>query len=143
MGTYSVQLAKYYGAEVTGVCSTKNVEMVKSLGADKVIDYTQENFNHSGEIYDVIFDSVAKIAPSERKKSLKKTGVFLDALNSSEGLTLKQEDLQYLKELCEAGNLKTVIDRQYSLEEMVEAHRYIDSGHKKGNVVITVSNAGK
>ncbi len=138
MGTYSVQLSKYFGAEVTGVCSSKNVEMVKSLGADKVIDYTQENFNDSGEIYDVVFDSVGKITPSERKKSLNKTGVYLDALKSSEGLKLRQEDLSYLKELCEAGMLKTVIDRQYSLEEMVEAHRYVDSGHKKGNVVITV-----
>ena len=138
MGTYSIQLAKYYGAEVTGVCSTKNVEMVKSLGADKVIDYTQENFNDSGDIYDVIFDSVTKIAPSERKKSLKKTGIYLDAIKSSEGLKLKQEDLRYLKELCEAGKLKTIIDRRYPLEEMVEAHRYVDSGRKKGNVVITV-----
>lgn len=138
MGTYSIQLAKYYGAEVTGVCSTKNVEMVKSLGADKVIDYTQENFNDSGDIYDVIFDSVTKIAPSERKKSLKETGIYLDALKSTEGLKLKQEDLRYLKELCEAGKLKTIIDRRYPLEEMVEAHRYVDSGRKKGNIVITV-----
>ena len=138
MGTYSVQLAKYFGAEVTGVCSTKNVEMVKSLGADKVIDYTQENFNDSGGFYDVIFDSVGKISSSERKKSLKKNGVYLDALKSSEGLKLRQEDLSYLKELCEARKLKTVIDRQYPLEEMVEAHRYVDGGHKKGNVVINV-----
>ena len=138
IGTYSVQLAKYYGAEVTGVCSTKNMEMVKSLGADKVIDYTRENFNDSGEIYDVIFDTVTKIAPSESKKSLKKTGFYLDALKSTEGLKLKQKDLIYLKELCEAGKLKTIIDRRYSLEEIVEAHRYVDSGHKKGNVVITV-----
>lgn len=138
MGTYSVQLAKYYGAVVTGVCSTKNVEMIKSLGADKVIDYTQENFNDMGETYDVIFDSVSKIAPSERKKSLKKNGIYLDALKSTEGLKMKQEDLRYLKELCEAGKLKTIIDRRYPLEEMVEAHRYVDSGHKRGNVVITV-----
>lgn len=138
MGTYSIQLAKNDGAEVSGVCSTKNVEMVKSLGADKVIDYTQEDFNDSGEIYDVIFDSVGKLAPSERKKSLKASGVFLDALISSEGIKLKQEDLIYLKDLCESGKLKTIIDRRYSLEEMVEAHRYVDSGRKKGNVVITV-----
>jgi NADPH:quinone reductase-like Zn-dependent oxidoreductase len=139
MGTYSVQLAKYYGAEVTGVSSTKNIEMVKSLGADKVIDYTQEDFNDSGEIYDVIFDSVSKIAPSERKKSLKKDGIYLDALKSTGGSKLKQEDFRYLKELCEAGKLKTIIDRQYPFEEMAEAHRYVDSGRKKGNVVITVS----
>jgi len=138
MGTYSVQLAKYYGAEVTGVCSTKNIKMVKSLGADNVIDYTQENFNDRGETYDVIFDSVGKISPSERKKSLKKAGIFFDVLKSSEGLKLRQVDLRYLKELCEAGKLITIIDRQYTLEEMVEAHRYVDGGHKKGNVVITV-----
>lgn len=138
LGTYSVQLAKHYGAEVTGVCSTKNMEMVKDLGADKVIDYTQENFNDRGEIYDVIFDSVSKLARSERKKSLKETGFFLDALKSTEGSELEQKDLIYLKELCEAGKLKTVIDRQYTLEEMVEAHRYVDGGHKIGNVVISV-----
>jgi len=138
MGTYSIQLSKYFGAEVTGVCSTGNLEMVKSLGADKVIDYTQENFNDCGETYDVIFDSVGKIASSQRKISLKKDGIYLDALSSSNGLKFKAEDLIFLKELCEAGKLKTVIDRQFPLEEMVEAHRYVDSGRKKGNVVITV-----
>jgi NADPH:quinone reductase-like Zn-dependent oxidoreductase len=138
MGTYSVQLSKYYGAEVTGVCSTGNLEMVKSLGADKVIDYTQENFNDRGETYDVIFDSVAKIAPSQRKISLKKNGIFLDALSSSNGLKLKTEDLIFLKELIEAGKIKTLIDRRYPLEEIVEAHRYVEKGHKKGNVVITI-----
>ena len=138
MGTYSVQLSKYFGAEVTGVCSTGNLEMIKSLGADKVIDYTQENFNDHGEIYDVIFDSVAKIASSQRKKSLKKNGVYLDALSSSNGLKFKTEDLIFLKELCEAGKLKTIIDRRFPMVEMVEAHRYVDSGRKKGNVVITV-----
>ena len=141
MGTYSVQLAKYFGAEVTGVCSTKNLELVKSLGADKVIDYTKENFNDSNEAYDVIFDSVSKIASSQRKKSLKKTGTYLDALSSSDGLKFKPKDLIYLKELCEAGKLKTVIDRRYPLEALVEAHRYVDSGRKKGNVVITVFNS--
>lgn len=138
LGTYSVQLSKYFGAKVTGVCSTGNLNMVKSLGADKVIDYTQENFNDHDETYDVIFDSVAKITPSQRKISLKKNGIFLDALSSSNGLKLKTEDLVFLKELCEAGKLKTIIDRRFTLEEMVEAHRYVDSGHKKGNVVITV-----
>jgi NADPH:quinone reductase-like Zn-dependent oxidoreductase len=138
MGTYSVQLAKYFGAEVTGVCSTGNLEMVKSLGADKVINYTQENFNDRGETYDVIFDSVAKIATSQRKISLKKNGIYLDALSSSNGLKFKTEDLIFLKELCEAGKLKTIIDRRFPMEKMVEAHRYVDSGHKKGNVAITV-----
>jgi NADPH:quinone reductase-like Zn-dependent oxidoreductase len=138
LGTYSVQLCKYFGAKVTGVCSTGNLDMVKSLGADKVIDYTQENFNDHGEIYDVIFDSVAKIPSSQRKLSLKKNGIYLDALSSSDGLKLKTEDLIFLKELCEAGKLKTIIDRRFPLEDMVEAHRYVDSGHKKGNVVISV-----
>ena len=143
MGTYSVQLAKYFGAEVTGVCSTTNLEMVKSLGADKVIDYTQENFNDSSETYDVIFDSVAKITSSQRKTSLKKAGIYLYGLSSSNGLKLKTEDLIFLKELCEAGKIKTIIDRRYPMEEMVEAHRYVDSGHKKGNVVITVAHNNK
>ena len=138
MGTYSVQLSKYFGAEVTGVCSTGNLEMVKSLGADKVVDYTQENFNDRGETYDVIFDSVAKIASPQRKISLKKNGIYLDAISSSNGLKFKAEDLIFLKELCEEGKLKTIIDRRFPLEEMVEAHRYVDSGRKKGNVVITV-----
>lgn len=143
MGTYSVQLSKYFGAEVTGVCSTGNLEMVKSLGADKVIDYTRENFNDRGETYDVIFDSVAKIASSQRKISLKKNGIFLDAISSSNGLKFKSEDLLFLKELCEAGKLKTIIDRQFPLNEMVEAHRYVDSGRKKGNVVVTVISDSK
>ncbi len=138
LGTYAVQFAKYFGAEVTGVCSTVNLEMVKSLGADKVIDYTKENFSASSETYDVIFDSVAKIPSSQRKKSLKKTGIYLDSLSSSYGSKPKPEDLEFIKELCEEGVIKTVIDRRYPLEEMVEAHRYVDRGHKKGNVVITV-----
>lgn len=138
MGTYAVQMAKSLGAEVTGVCSTANLEMVKSLGADNLIDYTRENFNDRGESYDVIFDSVGKIPSSQRKKSLVKNGIFLDALGSANGIKFKYEDLVFIKDLCETGKLKTVIDRSYPLEEMVEAHRYVDGGHKKGNVVITV-----
>jgi NADPH:quinone reductase-like Zn-dependent oxidoreductase len=161
VGTYAVQLAKYFGAKVTGVCSTTNMEMVKSLGADKVIDYTKEDFTKSGQTYDIIFDTVMKTSYSRCRSSLKQGGVYLtvdwpllQALWTSMVASLpgrqsgkkvvfgvapkRPEDLTFFKELMEAGKLRPVIDRDYPFEEIVEAHRYVETGHKKGNVVITL-----
>jgi NADPH:quinone reductase-like Zn-dependent oxidoreductase len=138
VGTFAVQLAKHhYGADVTGVCSTTNLELVRSLGADTVIDYTRQDFTQSGEIYDVIFDAVGKTSPSSAKGVLKRTGIYLNVHSSSAGGDTV-ENLVALKELIEAGKVRPVIDRCYSFEQIVEARRYVDAGHKKGNVVITV-----
>ena len=160
VGTFAVQLAKYFGAEVTGVCSTKNLQMVKSLGADEVIDYTQEDFTKNGERYDIIFDAVGKTTFAQCQESLKDKGCYLHTgmiASEIKGLwysmtTGKQvfggtaatttEALVVLKELVESGQLKPVIDRCYPLEQIVEAHRYVEQGHKKGNVVITLTGHG-
>jgi NADPH:quinone reductase-like Zn-dependent oxidoreductase len=162
LGTYAVQMAKYFGAEVTGVCSTGNVEMVKSLGADKVIDYTREDFAQIGEKYDIIFDTVSKSSFGKCKKSLTENGVYLPTVlslphifqlmrtsifgkrkvkTSITGMLPVKTRLSYLleiRDLLKAGKLKSVMDRQYPLSEMSEAHSYVEKGHKKGNVIITV-----
>lgn len=138
VGTYAVQLAKFFGAKVIAVCSTTNLEMVKSLGADKLIDYTKEDFTQMEDKFDIIFDTVGKIASSKQKISLKKDGTYINILSMSNNFKLKVEDLNFLKEIIEEGHLKSVIDRTYQFEQIVEAHRYVDEGHKKGNVIIRV-----
>jgi NADPH:quinone reductase-like Zn-dependent oxidoreductase len=163
VGAAAVQIARYFGAEVTGVCSSTNLELVKSLGADTVIDYTKEDFTKTGKTYDIIFDTVGKTSFSRCKSSLTQNGIFLEAgiglgifphvlwtslfggkkaKIAATGLRSPQErtkDLMLLKELMEAGKIKPVIDKRYPLEQIAEAHRYVDAGHKKGNVVITVA----
>ena len=140
VGTYAVQMASHhFEAEVTGVCSGKNLELVKSLGASQVIDYTREDFTRSGATYDVIFDAVGKLLPERGKKALKPGGVYVNVLTSSGG-DENLENLLILKELIEEGKLKPVIDRVYPLGQTIEAHRYVELGHKRGNVVITVES---
>lgn len=162
IGTYAVQLAKYYGAEVTGVCSTTNVEMVKSLGAAKVIDYTKEDFTKSDERYDFVFDVVGKTTFSQCKHLLKQKGIYLENMlelkdmlkmiwtsiiggKKIKGGVSKEsvENLKFFLELIESGKLKPVIDKIYPLEQTAEAFRYVEAGHKKGNVVITVEHNNK
>lgn len=133
VGTYAVQLAKYFGAEVTGVCSTKNVEMVKSIGAKHVIDYKQEDFTQNGISYDVVFDAVGKLSKADVKNSLAQDGIYLSTKTMTKGLL---ENLSLIAELAGAGHLITVIDRCYPLAETANAYRYVESGRKAGNVVI-------
>jgi NADPH:quinone reductase-like Zn-dependent oxidoreductase len=157
IGTYAIQLAKYFGAEVTAVDSTGKLDMLRSIGADQVIDYTQEDFTKNGETYDFILDLVSNSPFSASMRSLKQNGRYLIAnpgpsqmvrrrltsMTSSKKVLFgaaspKTEDLIFLKELIEAGKMRSVIDRRYPLEQTAEAHRYVETGHKKGHVVITV-----
>jgi len=158
VGSAGVQLARYFGAEVTGVCSTTNLELVKSLGAHKVMDYTKENFLKNREDYDVILDTVGNVPISQGKNSLKENGKlllvaaglpqFIQMLWASMGskkvmggmASEKKENMIFIKQLLEKGELKTVIDKRFPLEHIVEAHRHVDSGRKKGNVVITIGH---
>jgi NADPH:quinone reductase-like Zn-dependent oxidoreductase len=158
VGTFAVQLAKHFGARVTGVCSTANLDLVRSLGADEVIDYTQEDFSRAGRVYDVIFDTVGKSGFRRSMRSLKRGGCYVFAASGLLSPTLgrlwatltgagrliggiariKAGDLRFLVNLVEAGKIRVVIDRCYPMDKIAEAHRYVEAGHKKGNVVITV-----
>jgi len=141
VGTFAVQLAKAFGAEVTGVCSSANLDLVKTLGADKVIDYTTMDFTRNGESYDLIFDAVGKLSRPRIKGALTKTGKYLNVLtDSGTSMKINVADLITIKDFIEAKKLRSVIDRQYPLEQIVEAHQYVDKGHKKGNVIITVKD---
>jgi NADPH:quinone reductase-like Zn-dependent oxidoreductase len=162
IGTFAIQIAKHFGADVTGVDSTEKLDMLRSIGADQVIDYTQEDFTRSGETYDVIYDVVGKSSFSRSVKSLKPNGRYLlgnpglsqqvrgrrTSMRSGKQVIFwaeraaseSTEDLNFLRELIEAGKIKSIIDRRYPLEQIAEAHRYVEKGHKKGNVVITVEH---
>jgi NADPH:quinone reductase-like Zn-dependent oxidoreductase len=159
VGTFAVQLAKYFGAKIVGVCSTANMELVKSLGAETVIDYTKEDFSKKGDTYDIIFDAVGKSSFRSCMSSLKRGGVYLQAV-ASPALSIKMlfasiingkkliggtyipksDDLNFLGNLVATGNIKPVIDKRYLFDQIVDAHRYVGQGHKKGNVVIAVKN---
>jgi len=163
VGVFTVQLAKHFGAHVTGVCSTRNLELVKSLGADEVVDYTREDFSRAGRVYDIVYDTVGKSGFRRSLKSLKRGGFFVRVGYSGEPLSIPggilgglwasltgaakviggvargtAEDLSFFKELIEAGKLRTVIDRRYSLEQIAEAHRHAEGGHKRGHVTVVL-----
>ena len=159
LGTFAIQLAKSLGAEVTGVCSTRNVDLVRSLGADEVIDYTKEDFTQGGQAYDLIFDAVGKSSHSKCKSSLNPTGVYVTTIATPQILlnmlgssvmagkkakfltpSVTPEDLQFVNDLVEAGKVRPVIDRSYPLSELAEAHRYAEQGHVRGRVIITVAD---
>ena len=138
VGTNAVQLAsRHFGAEVIGVCSTTNLDLVQSLGASRVMDYTHEDITQSGETFDVVFDAVGKLDPARGKQMLKPGGVTINIHADSNGSNTLA-NLLVIKNIIEAGQLKPIIDRVYPFEQIVEAHRYVDQGHKKGNVVITI-----
>jgi NADPH:quinone reductase-like Zn-dependent oxidoreductase len=158
VGTAAIQIAKHFGAEVTGICSTANLSLVKSIGADHVIDYTQQDFSKNGETYDIIMDTVGNAPFSRSKHALKDGGRLLLVLASLADLlgapwvsmvgkkkviagpvSERAEDLRTLAQFAESGAIKPVIDRRYPLENIIDAHAYVDAGHKKGNVVITVA----
>ncbi|MEK6657556.1 MAG: NAD(P)-dependent alcohol dehydrogenase [Nitrospirota bacterium] len=164
IGIAGVQLAKYFGADVTAVCNTKNVEIVKSLGADRVIDYTKDDFTLNGQTYDIIFDAVGKCSFLRCKNSLKQGGVFLEtdlgflwqnvffAIITAKFVSKKlvfaipkvsKENVLFFKEIIEAGKYKAVIDRRYSIEQIIEATKYVEKGQKTGNVVITLEHSSK
>jgi NADPH:quinone reductase-like Zn-dependent oxidoreductase len=167
VGTFAIQIAKYYGAQVSAVCSTANIEMVRSLGADTVIDYTKTDFTNNGETYDIIFDVVCRSSYSRCKASLTKKGTYLTTLPTASVLfhmlwtakgagkkavfaatgirpaVERNKDIRFLRSLIEEGKIKSVIDRRYSLDETAEAHRYVETGRKKGNVVITIDHSAE
>ena len=155
VGTFAVQIAKSFGTEVTGVCSRRNLELVKSIGADEVIDYTKEDFTKTGEIYDLIFDVVAKSSFSKCQNSLKPEGIYVStvfglrpilrkfwtSITSSKKMIpylgrINKEDIVFVRDLIEAGKVKSVIDRVYPLKDVAEAHRYVEKGHARGKVII-------
>jgi NADPH:quinone reductase-like Zn-dependent oxidoreductase len=161
MGTAGVQLAKHFGAHVTAVCNTKNVELVRSLGADEVIDYLQEDFTKNGETYDVVFDAVGKHSFRRCRRSLKPGGLYLPTdgfwnialwlLHKRMGdkkvvfelpPRMRKQDVLFLKALIEAGEYRPVLDRSYPLEDVIEAHRYVETQQKTGNVVLTIGHDG-